>query len=231
MRLNLFKLEKLKIISYDDSERDSRGKAVVFEVMFNPESISIHHGNTYSSRKPINTPGKETYIYTDFDRLQLDLVMDGTGVADYGFATLRGAGTPSVAKQIDTFKTLCFHENGEKHQPKFLKIQWGEGVLQDFHCRLASVDIQYTLFARNGAPLRALLKASFFRAVPPPKPRSSPDLSHTRLVKSGDTLPLLSKEIYGSSDYYLRVAQANNLDDFRNLTPGQPLIFPPLAGK
>ncbi len=34
--------------------------------------------------------------------------------------------------------------------------------------------------------------------------------------------------IYGSSTYYLWVAQVNNLDDFRNLTPGQKIFFPPL---
>ena len=47
-------------------------------------------------------------------------------------------------------------------------------------------------------------------------------------MKSGDTLPLLCKEIYGSPEHYLRVAQANNLNNFRNLTPGQEIIFPPL---
>jgi nucleoid-associated protein YgaU len=54
-------------------------------------------------------------------------------------------------------------------------------------------------------------------------------LTHSRIVKSGDTLPLLSKEIYGNSAYYLQLAQANNLDDFRNLQPGQEIFFPPLA--
>ena len=45
--------------------------------------------------------------------------------------------------------------------------------------------------------------------------------------KAGDTLPLLCREIYGSASCYLRVAQVNALDDFRNLTVGQELIFPP----
>ena len=58
--------------------------------------------------------------------------------------------------------------------------------------------------------------------------KTSPDLSHSRIVKSGDTLPLLSKEIYGSAVHYLRVAQANGLDNFRSLTPGQQIVFPPL---
>ena len=51
-----------------------------------------------------------------------------------------------------------------------------------------------------------------------------------RTVKSGDTLPLLCKEIYGSSAYYLRVAADNELDDFRHLVPGQTLYFKPLSG-
>jgi len=48
-------------------------------------------------------------------------------------------------------------------------------------------------------------------------------------VRSGDTLPMLSKEVYGSPNHYLRLAQVNQLDDFRNLTPGQRIVFPPLA--
>jgi len=59
--------------------------------------------------------------------------------------------------------------------------------------------------------------------------KSSPDLTHSRIVKNGDTLPLLSKEIYGSSSHYLWIAQQNQLDDFRNLTPGHRLFFPPLV--
>jgi nucleoid-associated protein YgaU len=59
--------------------------------------------------------------------------------------------------------------------------------------------------------------------------KSSPDLTHSRIVKAGDTLPLLSKEIYGTANHYLWIAQQNQLDDFRNLMPGQRLFFPPLV--
>jgi nucleoid-associated protein YgaU len=79
----------------------------------------------------------------------------------------------------------------------------------------------------------ARLKTNFISDEDPDKRgllenKSSPDLTHTRIVKSGDTLPLLTKEIYGSSQYYLRLAQINNINDFRNLTPGCEIIFPPL---
>ena len=57
----------------------------------------------------------------------------------------------------------------------------------------------------------------------------SPDLTRARTVRHGDTLPLLVRQIYGSPDYYLAVARYNKLDDFRNLRPGQQLLFPPLV--
>ena len=47
--------------------------------------------------------------------------------------------------------------------------------------------------------------------------------------QSGDTLPLLTKQIYGSPAAYLDVARFNGLDDFRTLTPGKEILFPPLV--
>ena len=101
-----------------------------------------------------------------------------------------------------------------------------------FDCRLQSVDVQYTAFNRDGSPQRAELAAVFVEDLEPQKKAkldrlSSPDLSHRRVVKDGDTLPLLCLEIYGSPQHYLRVAEVNGLDDFRALVPGQALIFPP----
>jgi LysM repeat protein len=236
MALNLFKLQKLKILTYTKSSRGGL-LPTSFEVMFNPASISVRHENKFSKLQGINTSGRVAqYAYSRSKEVKLDLVLDGTGVTDYGLATLLGLGTASVADQIDKFLKLCFKMDGGIHQPKYLKIQWGEGALKDFDCRLQSVDIEYTLFDKSGAPLHAVLKTNFIEDLDPAKRtrlegKNSPDLSHTRVVKSGDTLPLLAKEIYGSSAYYLRVAQVNNIEDFRNLTPGQKIIFPPLASQ
>jgi LysM repeat protein len=234
MALSFSKLQKLKITSYEKQDRQ-KADGTPFEVMFNPNSISVRHANKFSKLQGINTKGRTPqYSYTCSDEIKLDIVLDGTGVTDLGFDTWRGKGTASVAEQINTFMDMCFYMDGEIHEPKFLKIQWGEGVLKDFDCRLQSVDIEYSLFDKSGASLHAVLKTSFIQDIDPVKRpilegKKSPDLSHIRVVKSGDTLPLLSKEIYGSSQYYLRLAQVNNIDDFRNLTPGQELIFPPLA--
>ena len=58
--------------------------------------------------------------------------------------------------------------------------------------------------------------------------KSSPDLTHRRVVKAGDHLSLMCAEIYGDPSYYLQVAAANGLDDYRHLVPGQTIRFPPI---
>nr|VFK08741.1 MAG: hypothetical protein BECKLPF1236B_GA0070989_100417 [Candidatus Kentron sp. LPFa] len=235
---NLFKLEKLKISAYPNEARmGPLNRNDTISVMFNPASFSTKHCNFFNKQPVMNgSAGLVKYSRSASDKLTLDLVIDGAGVGDMGVMRVLGGKieklgkTKSVAEQIDEFLDLCFRMDGEIHEPKFLKIQWGEGELKDFDCRLESVDITYTSFERNGAPLRAELSTVFVEDVDASrKPeKSSPDLSHARVIKSGDTLPLLCNEIYGSMAHYPRVAEINNLDDFRNLIPGHRIIFPPL---
>jgi nucleoid-associated protein YgaU len=56
----------------------------------------------------------------------------------------------------------------------------------------------------------------------------SPDLTHVRLLRAGDSLPLLCHRIYGDAARCVQVAQANGLDSFRELEPGTRVVFPPL---
>jgi nucleoid-associated protein YgaU len=226
-----FKLQKLQVQAYGNHLRAGLPQKSV-EVMFNPASFSVKYANNFGKEQGINTSGQRlTYASTKSAEISLDLVLDGTGVTDLGGMALIGKGQPSVARQVDDFMQTCFVPDGKLHEPRFLKLQWGDAELKDFSCRLQSVDITYTLFDRAGSPLHATLKTTFVGDGENPKwlyQKSSPDLTHTRIVRGGDTLPLLAIEVYGSAAYYLRLAQANGLDDFRNLTPGQELLFPPL---
>ena len=236
MALGLFdKLQKMKINVYADAKRQG-APASTFTVMFNPASVSTRHENKFSKLQGINTKGRVAkYAYSRSNEIKLDLILDGNGVTDFGIVSLLGGGK-SVAEQIKDFLDLCFYMDGSIHEPKFLKIQWGKGVLSDFDCRLQSVDTEYTLFDKSGAPLHAVLKTTFIEDQDAAKRtreegKNSPDLTHSRIVKAGDTLPLLSKQIYGTPQYYLQLAQVNGLNDFRNLTPGTEIIFPPLDSR
>lgn len=226
------KLEKLKITAYDNEQRKKPNGT--FTVMFNPASLTMRHRSLYVKPPAINI-GHQRAKHSGIapEHLKLDLVFDGTGVTDGGGFGLFGKSSKPVAEQIESFLALCFRIQGESHEPNYLKLQWGAGELKNFDCRLQAVEIEYTAFERNGAPLHAILKTDFIADVDRLKQilainPTSPDVSHARVVKSGDTLPLLTKEVYGSTAYYLRVAQFNGLDDFRNLTPGQTILFPPL---
>jgi nucleoid-associated protein YgaU len=231
--LNLFKLEKLCIDAYGSAERNDIIPKTI-EMMFNPTTYNSKHAIAYESpaRQGINTPGKSArYAFTPAGELSFKFILDGTGVNYIGVAHLLSG--RSVRKDIQNFMEVCYDMNGSTHQPKFLTIRWGSHLT--FESRLKTVDIAYKLFDKNGDPLRAELDVVFLEDRNPKKikldpPLSSPDVTHVRVVKSGDTLPLLCREIYGSSAWYLRVAADNGLEDFRNLKPGQKLRFAPLEG-
>ncbi len=228
-----FKLQRLTIRAWSTRKR-SGISFDSFTVQYNPSSLQMSHQNVFEELQGINTSGREArYSHSRSESISVDLVIDGTGVSDWTLVRLFGGGAGSVTEQVDDFLKLCFYMNGAIHEPKFLRLEWGDGVLGKFDCRLDNVDINYVSFSRDGTPLRAELKATFISDIEATKRASldgknSPDLTHTRTVVCGDTLPLLCESIYGTPKYYLRVARVNGLDNFRDLTPGRVLIFPPL---
>jgi hypothetical protein len=229
MDLNVFKLEKLKIKAYKARGRSTADWVGDFEAMFNPETFSRKYAIQYGRGQGLNSSDQQaTYSRSEPSDLKLMLVLDGSGVSEMGILQL--GPQKKVSDRIQEFLNLTFEMNGEIHEPNYLTVEWGDLT---FSCRLESVDITYTNFEHDGTPLRAELDVSLISDTEAEKRlaqenQSSPDLTHSRVVRSGDTLPLLTQEIYGSSAYYLRVAQVNNLDNFRRLNPGQEIIFPPL---
>ena len=225
---NPFKLERLKIKAFKNGRRAGLPLGT-FEAMFNPESFKQTYAIVYGKNQARNSSGRTfNYDRSEPSDLSLKLILDGTGVNEFGIISLFSR--KKVSDRVKEFLDLTFHMNGSIHQPNFLVAEWGDLI---FPCRLGSVEINYTTFDRSGSPLRAELNITLVADEEVEKRmakenKSSPDLTHSRIVKSGDTLPLLTKEIYGSSVHYLRVAEVNALSDFRNLTPGQEIIFPPL---
>jgi len=201
--------------------------------MYNPESVKQSYAIVWGKEQGVGQSSAElVYSRSLPNELNLDLILDGTGVDQPEDLSDVLQKPKPVLDQVKEFLNVVFQYQGELHQPNYLLVSWGG--IDSFKCRFLSVDITYTLFDRQGVPLRATLKAVLIsdenaeeRARKENK--QSPDLTHERVVRSGDTLPLLSKQIYGSSAHYLHVARYNGLDNFRSLVPGQTLLFPPLA--
>ena len=227
---NPFKLEKLTITAYQDEVLKTQ-VGEPFKAMFNPESYSQKYAIEYAKAQGMNSGQTAKYARRTPTVLSLKLLLDGTGSHEMKSDNAPPDKDKTVAARIKHLLDISFQMNGKIHEPNYLLVTWGNLI---FPCRLTSVDINYTSFNPDGSPLRAELAIELLYNEEVKKQmaidaKSSPDLTHSRIVKNGDTLPLLSKVIYGSSSHYLWIAQQNRLDDFRNLTPGHRLFFPPLV--
>jgi hypothetical protein len=234
-----FQLEKLKIHTYQDAKRVSPQDT--FEVMFNPESYSLRYRNVYQSYQGINTSARSAkYSLSEPNQLSLKLILDNSGVIkepSFPGVLLTGSalankvlGKNDIQKQVNRFLELTANMDGQLHEPKYLKIEWGDLI---FNCRLNAVNISYTQFNRGGQATRAELDTEFIHDVEDSKRlkqenKSSPDLTHIRTVSAEVTLPLLANQVYGDPRYYMQLAQSNRLNNFRKLKPGRSINLPPI---
>lgn len=236
-------IQKLTIGTYKDSNYERRITSGAFKAFINPTNFSV----TYKTEvEPGQAPGTSKadlkYVASPPSDLQLEFLFDGTGVTEANsgnklvnkIAEKLGKGSAfaktAVADQIDAFYKATGKLEGSIHKPYNVIINWGDfefkGILSEF-------TIEYKLFNNEGKALRAIGKAKFSESISPElaaktDKTNSPDLTHKRTVKAGDTLPLMTESIYGDSKYYLEVAKVNGLINFRQLTPGDELLFPPL---
>ncbi|MEL6655242.1 MAG: LysM peptidoglycan-binding domain-containing protein [Bacteroidota bacterium] len=223
-------LSKLLIRSFTNKRlTDKDGEYPEFEIPVNPENFSQTYKVEYDKEKGQGSQGTDPkFKSTAPEELKIEFFLDGTKTIE-GYS--KKLIDKPVSKQVKDFMNTVYLMKGDIHKPKFLKLIWGEHLV--FDCILTSLDINYTLFHPNGEPLRAKLSASFLNYIEQEKrvkreDKQSPDLTHLRRVKEGDTLPLMAHRIYGTTKYYMQVARANGMTSFRQLPPGSEIVFPPL---
>lgn len=224
------KLEKMLILAFSDSRKaESGGLAEAddsFEALINPESYTQEYKLKFSeSGQGQGTSGKQLkYEYTQPEEMIFEFLFDNTGIID-------GKPRDSVADDLKLFKQVLIEYKGDSHEPRHFKLVWGQNSI--FKGRVTEVSITYKMFKSDGTPIRAVAKVKFRSSIEEQKRaarenKSSPDLTHVRRVKRGDTLPQLCYRIYGDPRYYIQVAEFNALENFRVLRPGSDLTFPPL---
>ena len=214
-----------------------------YTVQVNPSSYTLARKLNYTYHRGQGFSASEA-VYTDSPpvNLQFEFLFDGTGVvpkpSKLGDVPLVGAiasvlspDKPFVVmEEIAKFNKLVYDYAGKIHRPRQLLLVWGTLVLP---CVLTSLNYRFTLFKPDGTPLRAVASCTFCESVPEAlrvrkENAGSPDLTHLRDVKDGDTLPILAYEIYGDAQLYLEVARVNKLVNFRRLRSASRLSFPPL---
>ncbi|BAV05983.1 hypothetical protein SAMN05421788_10657 [Filimonas lacunae] len=217
-------LVKLLLQSYNNPACTGSALGSI-NALVNPEKYTKNNSVNYEEEPEINNPaGSLAFAGVASGSLNLNgLMVDGTGVIPL-------LGASSVQDYISKLEKVVYTYNGDMHKPPFVKVTWGslifKGVCTQFNTN-------YTLFKPDGTALRATVDITLKSTIDnktkaKEADNHSPDLTHMRVVKAGDTLPLMSYQIYGDSAYYLEIARYNKLDNIYHLKPGMQLYFPPL---
>ncbi len=234
MKDNRKELVKLTIHSFRDRNfaKDSEDPSRMFTVPINPESFTKNFKIELDTRRGHGNQGTDPrFKSTVPEQLKLDFVLDGTGTMQgYIYPQLKGKKVKEVKDQLAAFLGCVYDFDGDIHRPRFLKLFWGSEI--KFPCILSNLDINYTLFNRDGSPLRVKISATFLNylaqeARAATEKAKSPDLTHYRESRAADRLDLMTYNIYNDSKYFLQVAKANGLSSLRNLKPGMKINFPP----
>lgn len=208
-----------KFVIYGVKEiNDPPSKGNSFTLQINPEGIKRNRAITVKNAEAGDTSAavKQYDSYGD-ETMDLDFYLDATGVLE---------GSPAyVDDLIEELNATIYHYVGDNHKPNYLYIEYGSF---SFRCMMTAYNVDYTLFDINGMALRAKVHLALTHFKELGEQKSSPDMSHSFTIREGDSLPLLSKQVYGKMDYYLQVAEHNGLTNFRELEVGSVIEFPPL---
>lgn len=197
------------------------------EFMFNPTEYSLSKSNTWSPVKIVgsNVPRLE-FTSGGSTSLSLELLFDTyeaqTDVRDH---TDKLFDLTKIASETIDATT------GVGRPPKVL-FSWGR--MFNFPAVITSISIQFTLFLSNGTPVRAKVSLSLEECedpddMPAQNPTTQGTVGHKiHVVKPGDTISGIAYREFGDSKAWRHLADTNDLDDPKDLRPGQILAIEPL---
>jgi hypothetical protein len=206
----LDQLAKAVIINTISGERIS--------VMYNPEEYKLEQGNTFAE---VGIPGLATppvqYVRGRARALSMDLFFDtyeqSTDVRTY---------SGQIVQLLEPLP--------QTHAPPVLLFTMGQFA---FQCVLVDVGQRYTMFLRDGTPVRATLSVRFQEYV-----RVEVQVEHGLFIgpptlqnmTRGQTLSSIAATRLGDPARWREIAQANGIDDPFHIPPGLPLVIPGPTG-
>lgn len=128
--------------------------------------------------------------------------------------------------RIHTKKITDLLKSSNGNPPPVLMFIWGP---INFTCVLESVTKKFTMFRKDGVPVRATLKVNFKEYPHDNAPKEKPSRqSKTRVMstKAGDSLWAIAATAYGSATMWREIAKSNDIANPRSLVPGMEIAIP-----
>ena len=198
------------------------------EVLFNPNTYTISKTNSWApiedqtdrrkNAPPIQFRGGQSRS------LSLDLFFDTTEEKDDAKRDVRNL-TNKIVQLTRIVRNL------DPRRPPICVVSWGKQTPHGSDFPFTGVVTQLTqrfeMFLPDGRPVRANLTVAFTEFLEAKKDELENDPEFTtRLIKRGDTLSSIAGEVYRDPTMWRVIAEANRLDDPRQLPVGLRLRIP-----
>lgn len=208
---------------------DGADKGKVIAVLFNPTEYNFERTNSY---KGTPVPGLGTplmqFVNGESTSLSMDLFLD-----DYtdplGPTSLLLKEPKPVTKRLADL-TKLMEIDRDLHAPPPVRFNWGP---LEFSAIIEKLGRKVTMFHPDGTPARATLSISFkeyrtLRQQLEDPRRESADKTKRRVVVGKERLWFIAAREYDDASEWTRIAIANDLDDPREIEPGDWLLIPPI---
>lgn len=204
-------------------------KGEVLTVLFNPTEYTFERSNTY---KAVPVPGIGAplmqFVNGESDHLSMDLFLD-----DYtdpqGPTSLLQKESDPLGTRLEALTSLLVID-ASLHAPPPVRFSWG--TLR-FSAVIERLGRKVTMFHPDGKPARVTLSVSFkeyrtLREQLDNPRRESADKTKRRVVIGNESLWWIAAREYDDPNEWVRIALANELDDPREIQPGDWLELPPI---
>jgi hypothetical protein len=221
--------------SYQKAQLEIEGQAPL-PCWFNPSQYAISKSNQWHATPVVGASLPSIQFGGGLAReLTLELLFDATDTAS--------SDVRSVTDQLFLMMEVTEQASGAGHagRPPTVTFTWGPTVT--FKAVARRLDVHYTLFRPDGAPIRAICALTLVQvekadsrsgsgAAPAQNPttRANAKLG-VHVLLEGDSLPSIAYAAYGDPTRWRDIAQANAIDDPFVLVRGRALTIPESSGR
>ena len=243
-------MKKLTITAVGVHGSDTTISDHSFKTLLNPQAIDENISFNYAKDTTVKNENTVNNLKGGSRDISFNIMLDATGAIPSLNETIK-----PILGQLKTLKGVLYIVEEKTYRPYIVDIKWGDVTLIS-KALVKSFKVNYKLFSELGIPLRAEVSLSFsghndleagsMGALKANDPGSvagalaslkalgianSKTLNAIKdftevLVKDGDSLPNICQKVYGNTDNVIKIAEINNLKNFRDIIPGSKLKLP-----